>query len=156
MANDIVIENVRVIYRNFSGTPTQYNKNGRREFSVVIDEPLAITLLDEGWNVKPLKKRDETEPQMYHLPIDLGAGKYPPKIVLLSGKRKVILEEPAFAELDVSDIEFADVLIHPRVWEDSNGGRKIKAYLRSGYFKIRDNPLDEKFANYGLDEDTPF
>ena len=148
--NNITIENARIIYRNFAGTETRYNPAGRRNFSVILDEELALRLKEDGWNVKPLKKRDENEEQKYHLPVAVVFGPYPPKMILIHGNRKTILTEGTVSMLDWADLDNVDLIIRPRQWE-----RGVKAYLKCGYFTIEENELDRKYADPD-DEDLPF
>lgn len=149
--NNITIENARIIYRNFAGKESKYNAPGRRNFSVILEEDIAVPLMEDGWNVKPLKKRDESDPQRYHLPVAVVFGPYPPKIVRVQGKTKVVLDESMVSELDVADLENVDLIIRPRVWD-----RGVKAYLKCGYFTVEENELDRKYADPIEDEDVPF
>ena len=49
---NLVIENCRITFKNFSGKETKFNPAGRRNFAVVLDEDTAHKLSDDGWNVK--------------------------------------------------------------------------------------------------------
>lgn len=160
MANNLVLENARIIFRNFSGAEKDFNPAGRRNFSVVIDEELANVLRDDGWNVRPLRKRnpdDPTEPNSYHLPVAVTFGKWPPKVYSILGKRMVQLDESNVGELDYADLENVDLIIRPRPWEGRNGEHAIKAYLKVGYFTLVADELSGKYESFARDdEDVPF
>lgn len=158
MANNLVLENARIIFRNFSGAERDFNPAGRRNFSVVIDEELAEVLRADGWNVRPLRKRnpdDPTEPNSYHLPVAVTFGKFPPKVYSILGKRMVQLDENNVGELDYADLENVDLIIRPRPWENRNGDRpSVKAYLKVGYFTIVADELSDKYESYSRDADS--
>ena len=50
--SDITVEGARIIFRNFSGNPTEYNAKGNRVFGLLLDEDLTEQLVEDGWHVK--------------------------------------------------------------------------------------------------------
>lgn len=159
--NNITIRNARIIYRNFKGKGSQYNPEGCRNFSVVIDdEGFANTLMDDGWNVKPLKKRNDSDPQHYHLPVAVVYGPYPPTIRMISQSGGMILNEDTVSMLDWQEITNVDLIIHPREYE-VRGQKGIKAYLKSMNVTVQEDELaaeyNAQFGDYDSSkEDMPF
>ena len=61
MARDILkMDNVRIIQPNFAGRGGMYNREGDRNFLVVLDSvDIANELARDGWNVKIKEPREE-------------------------------------------------------------------------------------------------
>ena len=86
---NIVMENVRIGFRNFSGRESQYNREGCRNFCVFIDRNnLAEELIEEGWNIRILKPRDEGEDPAYYMQVTVGFGHMPPKVVMVTKRNR--------------------------------------------------------------------
>lgn len=152
--DELVLENVKIIFRNFAGLSGPYNDRGDRTFSVLIDDvDLADDLKSLGWAVKPLKFDPGEEPA-WHLPVKVNLdSNYPPQIIKVSPstKRKVNLFGNTVETLDILDIEYVDVVLNPYLWT-INDKRGVKAYLRSMYVMITESVLDLKWADYGDDD----
>lgn len=156
------IENAKIIFRNFKGADTKFSK-GLRSFSVVIDDPeKAQQLLDDGWNVKILKPRDEADMPTHHIQVAVSFDHVPPKIYMITGsggsKKKTLLDEESVAVLDYADICNADMSITPYPWV-VNGKSGVKAYLKTLYITIEEDEFAAKYDFDGQDDsndDLPF
>lgn len=148
--DNVVLENVEVLrtpFRNFSGSPTQFNpEGGKRYFNIRLEANLAEELRADGWRVRELKPRDDQDEPMFILEIKVGYNHRPPRVVKVTPAGKANLGEDVVGALDAADIEFADVIINPFDW----GGETVSAYLQTGYFTIK---LDELEMKYGIEDD---
>jgi len=146
MANNIVIENARLLFRNFSGVESKFNPAGRRNFCVVINPELVQTLKEDGWNVKFLNPRDpEDEPTPY-LQVSLSYAYYPPKIFLVNSHGKTLIDESTVNMLDWAEIENVDLIVRPYAYEIA-GRNGIKAYVKSMYITLAEDEFDQKYAD---------
>jgi hypothetical protein len=143
---DLLIENAKLQFRNFSGKPGDFNPAGRRNFCVFLDRDLAEKLKSDGWNVKYLKPRDPDENPQAYLQVAISYEHVPPKIVLITKKNKTLLKEDDLPILDWCEIASADVLINPYHWEYLNK-TGLKAYAKDVYITIVEDLLAEKYAD---------
>ena len=146
--NTVLMEEVRIIFRNFSGKEGQYNREGDRNFAVLLDDKVADAMAADGWNVKWLKPReeDEDEKEQPYLSVSLNFAKgRPPRVVLVTTRGRTILGENEVEVLDWADITNVDLIIRPYEWS-VNGKTGIKAYLQSLYATILEDPLEIKYS----------
>jgi hypothetical protein len=144
----IVMENVQILFRNFAGEEGQYNREGDRNFAVLLDETNARMLGEDGWNVKVLKPRegDEDEEERPYLPVSVSFKGRPPRIVMITSRGKTNLTEDQVGMLDWADIKNVDLIVRPYNWE-VNDKTGIKAYLQSLYVTIEEDELEQKYAD---------
>lgn len=85
--SDLVIEDARLLFTNFAGSPTRFNQDGgKREFSVAIPLNLVEDLERDGWNVKYRKNQDgELDPERPYLGVKVSYKFRAPAICWLSG-----------------------------------------------------------------------
>ena len=145
--NTVLMEGVRIIFRNFAGKEGQYNREGDRNFAVLLDEKTAAMMAEDGWNVKWLKPRDDDEDPttQAYLPVSVNFRGRPPRIVQITSRNRTNIDESQVEMLDWVDILNVDLIVRPYEWT-VNGKSGIKAYLQSMYITIQEDPLEAKYS----------
>ena len=142
--NDVVIEGARIGFKNFSGKGGKFNIEGNRNFTIFLEPDLASKLLSEGWNVKIIKSSIDDSEQAI-LQVKVSYGNYPPKIILISSKGRTPISEENCSLLDYGEFSNIDLIIRPYTWE-VNGKNGIKAYLKTMYITLKEDPLELKYS----------
>lgn len=125
------IDDARIIYRNFAGRGDKYNREGDRNFAVVIpDEDMANELTNLGWNVKIKPPREDGDTPFMFLPVKVKFNDRGPNVYLKTGDRQNRLDEESVGLLDNIDIIGVDLDIRPYDWS-VNGKEGRTAYLQS-------------------------
>lgn len=138
----LLIDDARIIFRNFAGAQTKFNAAGNRNFALVIeDEESADILIKDGWNVKIKPPRDEDDAPLMFLPVKVKFNERGPKVYLATGDKMVELDEESVEMLDNIDIASVDLDIRPFDWE-VNGRDGRTAYLE----KIHVTQVVDRFA----------
>lgn len=179
---DLEIAGAEIIFRNFAGRQTDYNREGDRNFSVVIPDPnQAISMYNAGWNVqiRPkdaatradmkvacrtfeeriafLQQRGELDDALFHLKVTVSY-KYKekaPKIWIYrnSIRKRELMEESNVSTLDKAEIENIDLVINPSGW--SKGDRSgYMAFLKEAHITIKESSFAEKYRDYYDDDDV--
>lgn len=145
------IDDARIVYRNFSGAGSKFNREGDRNFAVVIpDQVMADALIAEGWNVKIKPPRDEDDTPFMYLPVKIKFNDRGPNCYLATGTRMNRLDEESICCLDDVDILSVDMDIRPYDW-DVNGKIGRTAYLAS----IKVTQEVDRFASRFAEEEHP-
>ena len=153
---NISIDNAQIRFRNFTGDPTKFDKaGGKRTFSVILDPEMADKLREDGWNVKSWEPDGADEP-IYHLPVEISYKIYPPKVWMISGNKKTMLQEDTISALQYAEFTKVQLIIRPYCWE-VNGKSGIKAYVKAMYVTIEEDEFEKEYRNFeDDDEEIPF
>lgn len=127
----VQIDDARIIWRNFEGRAEKYNREGNRNFALVIPtEEQANELINDGWNVQTKEPREEGDYPLMYLKVKVKFNDRGPGVYLTSGRAKNRLSEETVGLLDKIDIMYVNLDIRPYDWE-INGKTGRTAYLQS-------------------------
>lgn len=144
--NTVLMEDVRIIFRNFAGKEGMYNREGDRNFAVLLDNDVAEAMLKDGWNIKYLKAREEEDEPQPYLQVSVNFKGRPPRIVMVTSRGRTNLGEDEVELLDWADIVKTDLIVNPYEWA-VNGATGIKAYAQSVFVTIQEDALELKYAD---------
>lgn len=148
------IDDARIIFKNFEGRGDKFNREGDRNFSLLIeDENTANALIKEGWNVKIKPGREEGDDPFMRLPVKVKFTDYGPNVYLITGNRRNELDEESISCLDNIEIESVDMDIRPYDWE-VNGRTGRTAYLQSMEVVQRIDRFAARYSENGADGES--
>lgn len=125
------IEDARIIYRNFAGIGSKYNREGDRNFAVIIpNQEIADELIADGWAVKIKPPRDEDDSPFMYLPVKVKFNNRGPAAYVKSGNSVQRLNQDTIGMLDEIDIQSVDMDLRAYDWE-VNGKTGRSAYLQA-------------------------
>ena len=150
--NILQIDDARIIFRNFRGEGGRFNKEGDRNFAVVIpNQEMAESLLNDtnqygaGWNVKIKAPSEEGDDPLIYLPVKVKFNNRGPVIYLESGSNRIRLTEDTVSMLDEIDILSVDMDIRP--YDDEINGKPFRsAYLQSMLVRQEIDRFAARFA----------
>lgn len=164
--NILEIDNARIIFRNFRGEGSKYNKEGDRNFALVISggvlddgrdrrevtaEEMADALMNDvnrfgaGWNVKIKAPREEGDEPFIYLPVKVKFNDRGPAVYLRSGRNQIKLTEETVSMLDDIDILSVDMDLRP--YDDEINGKPFRsAYLQSIFVTQEIDRFAARFA----------
>lgn len=143
--------------RTSAEPPPQYNREGDRNFALIIpDRQLADDLIANGWNVRIKPPREEGDDPFMYLPVKVKFNDYGPKVYLVTGKRMNRLDEDSVSMLDHISMRQIDMDIRPYDWT-VNGKDGRTAYLQSIRVVQDIDRFEEEYAEEEHpEEDCPF
>lgn len=164
--NILEINDARIIFRNFRGEGSKFNKEGDRNFALVIaggtlddgkrvmelnSEEMADALMNDtnrfgvGWNVKIKAPREEGDTPFIYLPVKVKFNDRGPSVYLKSGRNQIKLSEETVSMLDDIDILSVDMDIRP--YDDEISGKPFRsAYLQSIFVTQEIDRFASRFA----------
>ena len=162
-AEKFTIYGAQLLYRNFQGKVDAFNKKGDKTVSVLLTDEHAAELVEEGWNVKYRKPRED-DPNQYrqpYLPTKINYKFYPPEIYIITSRGKTLLSDKTVGKLDWARIKNVDVTIRPYNYPSINGQPAgISAYIETMFVTLDEDDLHRKYSDIPdadfSDDSTPF
>lgn len=155
-AGYLEINDARILWPNFAGRGDRFNKQGDRNFNLLIpDQEIADALLNDtndlgkGWNVKIKPAHEDGEAPFMFMKVNVKFNNRGPNIYLVTGNpgdpraKQVPLNEDTVGMLDEIDIISCDMDIRPYDGEMANGMPFRTAYLSA----MRVYQRVDRFAN---------
>jgi len=149
MANGehITFDDARLLFKNFAGKETKFNREGDRNFCVVIPkDDIVEQLLEDGWNVKTLAPREEGDDPLHYMKVSVSYKGRPPKIVIITSRGRTDIDQDLVSMLDFADMAKVDLIVRPYHWTvKSDSG--VSAYLKTMFVTIREDELELRYAD---------
>ena len=131
------VDDARILWPNFTGRGDRFNREGDRNFHLVIpNQEICDMLLNDknrygdSWNVKIKPPKEDGDAPFMHMMVKVkykdGRG---PNVYLVSGNKQVPLNEDTISCLDDIDIVSVSMDIRPYDDELPNGTTFRAAYL---------------------------
>jgi len=159
VSENLQIDNIRLLWPNFSGEKRKFNENGKRIFNIGLEQEEAEQIAALGWPVKSRERvNDEGETEVLHnlkVTVKMDAQK-PPAIFLVStdingNPKRTPLHEDTVELLDALEFSQVDVILRPYNY-DVNGTKGVAAYLKTGFFVLAQDDLEKKYAHIPIDD----
>jgi hypothetical protein len=134
------INDARITYKNFTGAGDRFNREGDRNFALIIpSEEIKDALINDvneygaAWNVKIKPPREDGDDPFMYMNVKVKFTAFGPNVYLKSGNAEPVrLDEESIECLDQMDIASVDLDI--RAYDDEINGRGFRsAYLQSIY-----------------------
>lgn len=154
MARNVSInfEDARITFRNFRGEKGRYNKEGDRNFNLILTEEQADIVRGEGLRVKVKAPTEEYPDPLRTVAVKVSYRRIAPIIEMITNRGKVVLTEDTVGELDYQRFKKVDLSINVSRYINVDGEPSATAYLDSMYVTVMENALADKYRdvpNYG-------
>ena len=141
------IEGTYIVFRpNFEGKEEQFNREGDRYFNVAVPPEDVDNLIEQGWNVKSWTGKEEGDATEYFIKVKVSFKFKPPRLVLITSRGRVPLDEETCEMLDWQEYEFVDVILSASHY-NINGRSGVSAYLKTGMFVVLEDELEKKYSH---------
>lgn len=144
--NKLYIEDVELLYNNFSGreqtdpnTGRIVNNAGNRNISIVIPDDMVDQMVDDGWNIKIRQPREEGDEVIHYMKVNISYRFSEPDVRLYIRGQEKFLHEDTIGNLDEAEIIGLDIGVSHPSQEGRNG------YLTDMRVTIEPNPFDLKY-----------
>ena len=146
------INDARIIWKNFSGRGDRFNREGDRNFHLVIPDQENCDILQndrnefgDSWNVKIKPPREDDDAPFMHMLVKVKFTGRGPNVYLDRGPNRepLVLNEDTIACLDDMDIMSCDMDVRPYDDKLPNGNTFRTAYLSA----MRVYPRLDRFAS---------
>lgn len=148
-------------FKNFSGKANEYNREGNRYINVVIPENKAQQLADLGWTIKELPPREEGDPSVFFMKVNIkfkqDGAKSDPKIFKgISQDNMHRVNYDSIGDLDRDEIDHIDMVVRPYHWGKEGEKNGISAWLDEMYVIIKGSRFTSKYnvIDEELDEEV--
>lgn len=150
------IDDAHMVYCNFSGAASKFNREGDRNFAVIIStQEMADKLIEHGWNVKIKPPREDGEEPFMYLPVKVKFNDRGPHAYLISGNHRTTLNEDTIGCLDDIDIQSVNLDIRPYDWM-VQGKEGRTAYLQAIEVTQNIDRFAARYAEEEAPEEDPF
>lgn len=155
--NNVYIENTRFIFdTNFAGDPNRdkYGSDARKANLVIPDISIARQLIDEGYNVKMTKPRDDDDDEFiptYYISIKLSyrdrngeLKRWPPKVIFIEDDFVTELTEETVDRIDYAWVERVNVVLNKY---ESDRGKSLYVKTLEVFQRSDDDPILARYRN---------
>lgn len=140
----ITIKDCSIAYKNFRGIGSDYNNDGDRNFTIVVDEKTAKALQEAGYNIRVQPGRREGDNDRYLLKVNVSYRFTAPNIYVVDAGLRTKLTEETVGRLDGANVDYIDLSFAPSRWK--KGAREgVAAYLKTLYVYLQVDELDREW-----------